>query len=191
MEDASRALKNYSHDSQYKELHDEIAHHFVNLLEKHSEMNTARMNATPVFVEERSSSQKKIFEGFVCLLCSVNPMKMEIMHNLIEASISPDTITCNTLINGLYKVCREDEALRLVAGMENSYTVIDGLCKVERVDNALGLVAKMLQEGYILNIYTYSSLIDGFYKAGKIDKDCNLFVKMKEFGPIPDEVTYI
>ncbi|XP_039008313.1 pentatricopeptide repeat-containing protein At3g61520, mitochondrial-like [Hibiscus syriacus] len=69
-------------------------------------------------------------------------------------------------------------------------TLIDGLCKVERVEEALQLMEQMKStKGLAPDMVTYTCLINGFCKVGEIERGKELFDRMIEEVVLPDVVS--
>jgi leucine-rich PPR motif-containing protein len=67
-------------------------------------------------------------------------------------------------------------------------TVIDGLCKIGRLDDAMSQFSQMIGDGLSADIVTFTTLIHGFSMFGKWDKAEELFYEMMDRG-IPPDVT--
>ncbi|KAK6139686.1 hypothetical protein DH2020_026574 [Rehmannia glutinosa] len=111
-----------------------------------------------------------------------------------------DDITFNTLLKGLFRENRINEAQELFRkilreGMcELSVvtygTVIDGLCKAGNTAMAIELFRVMEKGSCKPNSHIYSTVIDGLCKDGMIDSAVKLFAEMTEKGITPNVVTY-
>ncbi|KAG8486345.1 hypothetical protein CXB51_019826 [Gossypium anomalum] len=103
------------------------------------------------------------------------------MHTLVadmkENDIQPSAVTSVILIN------------QLSDGIIYN-TVIDGLCKVGRQEEGLRLMYRMRSmKGLAPNVFTYNCLIDGFCNCGDIEKGKELFDQMNEVGVSPNVIT--
>lgn len=81
---------------------------------------------------------------------------VELFHEMERNGISPDIVSYNTLVNGLSKAKRLEDAMHLQVEMVEAnclpnvvtYTsLMDGLCKDGRVDEAMGLLDDMYARG--------------------------------------------
>uniref|UniRef100_A0A7C9EWF6 Uncharacterized protein n=1 Tax=Opuntia streptacantha TaxID=393608 RepID=A0A7C9EWF6_OPUST len=112
---------------------------------------------------------------------------------------SPDSYTYGTLITGLCKFGRTEEANELFREMETkgclptvvTYTsLIHGLCQAERLGEALILFKEMRSKGIKPNVFTYSSLMDGLCKNGRSSHALELLELMACQHLTPNMVTY-
>ncbi|QHO12998.1 Pentatricopeptide repeat-containing protein [Arachis hypogaea] len=69
-------------------------------------------------------------------------------------------------------------------------TLIDGLSKSKRISCALELLVKMHERGPPADVVTYNSLLDGMFNIKQVDEALMLFKQMKESGIDPDIFTY-
>ncbi|MBA0584062.1 hypothetical protein Gorai_014895, partial [Gossypium raimondii] len=95
-----------------------------------------------------------------------------------ENDIQPSVVTFVILINQLSDVIIYN-------------TVIDGLCKVGRQEEGLRLMDRMRSmKGLAPNVFTYNCLIDGLCKCGDVEKGKELFDQMNEVGVSPNVITH-
>ncbi|XP_054790675.1 pentatricopeptide repeat-containing protein At5g02860-like [Prosopis cineraria] len=59
-----------------------------------------------------------------------------------------------------------------------------------RLDFAQDIFEFFLNEGYHLNVYSYSIMMNGLWKEGLFDESLTLLSKMKESGCLPNFVTF-
>ncbi|KAL6565310.1 hypothetical protein OROGR_002261 [Orobanche gracilis] len=112
----------------------------------------------------------------------------------------PNVFTFNTLLKGLFRGNRINEAQELFRKMVReglcelsvvTYgTVIDGLCKAGNTAMAIELLRVMEKGSCKPNARIYSMIIDGLCKDGMIDSAFKLFDEMSEKEITPDVVTY-
>lgn len=113
----------------------------------------------------------------------------------------PDTYTYGTLINGLCKIGKINEAKELLKEMEMemkdcspsvvTYTcLIHGLCQLNNLDEAMAFLQEMEAKKIIPNVYTYSSLINGLCKNGRSSEAMELLEVMVGKRHKPNMVTY-
>ncbi|PON67224.1 Tetratricopeptide-like helical domain containing protein [Parasponia andersonii] len=112
---------------------------------------------------------------------------------------TPDSYTYGTLINGLCRLGKVDDAKELFKEMETkgclptvvTYTnLINGLCRANNLDEAMGLFEEMTSKGIRPNVFTYSCLMDGFCKGGQSSCAMELLHRMISKGHSPNMVTY-
>ncbi|KAL0692930.1 hypothetical protein Bca4012_060110 [Brassica carinata] len=111
----------------------------------------------------------------------------------------PDSYTYGTLISGLCRFGRVDEAKKLFEEMVEkdcsptvvTYTsMIHGLCGSKNVEEAMRYLEEMKSKGIEPNVFTYSSLMDGLCKGGRALQAVGLFEVMMARGCRPNMVTY-
>uniref|UniRef100_A0A0E0IXT3 Pentacotripeptide-repeat region of PRORP domain-containing protein n=1 Tax=Oryza nivara TaxID=4536 RepID=A0A0E0IXT3_ORYNI len=126
------------------------------------------------------------------------------------------TITYDTIIDGLCKTMRIEEAKEVFDQMDlqgisrNAITFntpIDGLCKAKRIDDAFELINQMISEGLQPNNITYNSIlthyckdeayskslqsaIQSLFRRNDIRDALSLFREITEVGEPPDAFTY-
>ncbi|GFQ07807.1 pentatricopeptide repeat-containing protein at1g62930 chloroplastic [Phtheirospermum japonicum] len=114
----------------------------------------------------------------------------------------PDVFTFNTLLKGLFRENKVNEAQELFRKMVKEElcelsvvtygTVIDGLCKAGNVAVAIELL-RVMEKGRRSckpDTHIYSMVIDGLCKDRMIDSALNLFDEMSEKDIVPNVVTY-
>jgi len=69
-------------------------------------------------------------------------------------------------------------------------TLIAGLCRVGRIEEAWGVLDKMDEENCPPTVRCYTSIVLGYCDEGRIDEAKGLIEKMGSFGCPPDNVTY-
>ncbi|XP_057533035.1 putative pentatricopeptide repeat-containing protein At1g12700, mitochondrial [Amaranthus tricolor] len=109
-------------------------------------------------------------------------------------------VTYNTLLNGLVRDHRFDEADLLLdkivrLGFQPTIftygAMFNGLCKGGNSVGALNLLSKMEADGqYIPNTVTYSTIIDGLCKEQRLQEALQLFATMKNKRILPNVITY-
>ncbi|KAK8700383.1 hypothetical protein V6N13_018780 [Hibiscus sabdariffa] len=112
---------------------------------------------------------------------------------------SPDNVTYNTLMQGMFQLGRVTAACKLLGKMLASGLVpsqvtctilLDGLCKSGKLQVALKIFQAIRNSGLELNIVFYNILIDGLCKAGHIEEAKELFRKLSVEGLKPTIYTY-
>ncbi|KAG8366571.1 hypothetical protein BUALT_Bualt17G0093800 [Buddleja alternifolia] len=111
----------------------------------------------------------------------------------------PDVYTYCTLMDGLCKEDRTDDAMVLLDEMQlegccpspaTFNVLINGLCKKGDLARAAKLVENMFLKGCTPNEVTYNTLIHGLCLKGKLDKAVTLLDRMLSDNHIPNDVTY-
>lgn len=124
---------------------------------------------------------------------------IRIFREMPNHGCTPDTYTYGTLINGLCRVSKINEAKELLKEMEMkdcspsviTYTsLIHGLCQLNYLDEAIGLLQEMEAKNITPNVYTYSSLLNGLCKNGRSFEGIELLEVMIRKNHKPNMVTY-
>ncbi|RID60490.1 hypothetical protein BRARA_F03642 [Brassica rapa] len=124
---------------------------------------------------------------------------LKIFLEMPKRGCEPDSYTYGTLISGLCRFGRVDEAKKLFEEMvakDCSPTVvtftsmIHGLCGSKNVEEAMRYLEEMRRKGIEPNVFTYSSLMDGLCKDGRPLQAMELFETMMAKGCRPNMVTY-
>jgi pentatricopeptide repeat protein len=114
-------------------------------------------------------------------------------------NLNASTVTYSTVIDGLMKNGKSNEAIALLHEMKelgipvNTVTynsIIDGLMKAGKTEEAVKVLLEMKAVGVIATTVTYTSIIDGLMKAGKTEEAMKLLLEMKRVGVVADTVTY-
>ncbi|KAL6963599.1 hypothetical protein U1Q18_034610 [Sarracenia purpurea var. burkii] len=112
---------------------------------------------------------------------------------------SPDLVTYSTIINGLCKAGRLDEAKKKFVEMmeRNLYpdsiiydTFIHCFCKHGKVSSAFRVLKDMERKGFNKSLQTYNSLIVGLGSRNQIFEMYGLMDEMRERGVSPNVCTY-
>ncbi|KAK8564060.1 hypothetical protein V6N13_005729 [Hibiscus sabdariffa] len=122
----------------------------------------------------------------------------ELLHEMINRKILPDTGTFNVLVTALKKGGIPIEA---VTQLESAYQegkpyarqaiIISVFSSVGLHAYALGSCDAIIKAEIPLESFVYNSTIYAYGSSGQIDKALNIFMKMKDEGLEPDVVTYI
>jgi pentatricopeptide repeat protein len=141
----------------------------------------------------------------ICCCCRVGRLDLAFasLALVIKTGWTPNVISYNTLLNGLCKQKRSQEALDLLHRMAGdggngkcppdvvSYnTIIDGFLKVGEVGKAYSVFREMLGHGIPPNVVTYTSVIDGLCKVQEMHKAEEVFQHMFDKGVRPNSFTY-
>ncbi|XP_010258668.1 PREDICTED: pentatricopeptide repeat-containing protein At1g63400-like isoform X2 [Nelumbo nucifera] len=123
----------------------------------------------------------------------------EVLKKMSEHGCSPDVITYSTLITGLSRAGRHQDAYavldRMLANnvLPNVYTytpLLQGLCKKGEIQNAKDLIETMWNNGCPPNTETYNILIDALCKFGNFGEVESIFEENKSKGWKPNAVSY-
>ncbi|KAF3497076.1 hypothetical protein DY000_02057909 [Brassica cretica] len=119
---------------------------------------------------------------------------------MLKLGYEPNTVTFNTLLNGLCLEGRVSEAVELVDHrmMDNGCQpdeatygpVTNRMCKSWNTASALDLLRKMEDRKVKPQVVTYSMIIDGLCKDGSLDDALRLFNEMETKGIKPNVFTY-
>ncbi|KAK8714144.1 hypothetical protein V6N13_149342 [Hibiscus sabdariffa] len=122
----------------------------------------------------------------------------ELLHEMINRKILPDTGTFNVLVTALKKGGIPIEA---VTQLESAYQegkpyarqaiIITVFSSVGLHAYALGSCDAIIKAEIPLESFVYNSTIYAYGSSGQIDKALNIFMKLKDEGLEPDVVTYI
>ncbi|GAV65362.1 LOW QUALITY PROTEIN: PPR domain-containing protein/PPR_2 domain-containing protein, partial [Cephalotus follicularis] len=116
-----------------------------------------------------------------------------ILGKMLKLGLEPDSVTFNTLINGLCIGGQLLQAVRLSDGgvgcKPDAFTystILNGLCKMGNSNVAVKLLKKMEQRGVEPDLVTHSAIIDSLCKDKLITDAFNIFSEMKNKGILPD-----
>lgn len=99
----------------------------------------------------------------------------ELYSEMLHMGVYPNTVTYNSMIDGLCRQNRLDEAKRTFDSMGSKgcspkvvtfTTLINGYCKAGKVDDGMELAHEMYQRGIVADEVTYKTLIYGFRHVG-------------------------
>uniref|UniRef100_A0A0E0MC40 Pentacotripeptide-repeat region of PRORP domain-containing protein n=1 Tax=Oryza punctata TaxID=4537 RepID=A0A0E0MC40_ORYPU len=124
---------------------------------------------------------------------------LDLLKEMESAGCPRSTVTYNTIIDGLCKKMRIEEAEEVFDQMDlqgisrhaiTFNTLIDGLCKDKRIDDAFELINQMISEGSQPNNITYNSILTHYCKQGDIKNAADILETMTANGFEVDVVTY-
>ncbi|KAK8700335.1 hypothetical protein V6N13_018734 [Hibiscus sabdariffa] len=124
---------------------------------------------------------------------------MELFNEKSRIGPTPDNVTYNTLMQGMFQLGRVTAACKLLGKMLASGLVpsrvtcmilLDGLCKSGKLKVALKIFQAMRNSGLELDIIFYNILINGLCKTGHIEEAKELFHKLSVEGLKPTIYTY-
>uniref|UniRef100_A0A803M7J6 Pentatricopeptide repeat-containing protein n=1 Tax=Chenopodium quinoa TaxID=63459 RepID=A0A803M7J6_CHEQI len=166
-----------------------------------------RKKAVGVFELMKNYGFKAGVETINCMLDALAREKMsEESHGswkdwneMIDQGLKPDLITHNVMLDGLLKVNKKSDAIKLFEVMKakgptpnvRSYTIlIRDLCKHSKLREAVAYFDEMLASGCEPDAGVYTCLITGFGNIKKMDMVFGLLKEMKEKGYPPDGQLY-
>ncbi|KAJ1299103.1 hypothetical protein BS78_01G505500 [Paspalum vaginatum] len=89
-----------------------------------------------------------------------------------------------------YEVISHMRARRVEPDVGTYSTLITGLCRAGRLDEAWGVLDWMLQEGCRPMVHTYTPIVQGYCRDGRIEQARELMAAMDSVGCPPNVVTY-
>ncbi|KAI3447323.1 hypothetical protein Pfo_003988 [Paulownia fortunei] len=116
-----------------------------------------------------------------------------------SGSLTPNTVTCTTVVTAYSKLRNMDKVSDLVAWMENNKLVFDvvfysnwvyGYFSEGLIYEAFKKFRAMVDRRVELDNISYTILIDGFSKDGYVEKAVGFLYKMRRDGFEPNLVTY-
>nr|XP_011462244.1 PREDICTED: pentatricopeptide repeat-containing protein At1g62670, mitochondrial-like [Fragaria vesca subsp. vesca] len=122
----------------------------------------------------------------------------EIFKNMTCWALVPDTITYNTMIDGLYKAGRMGEAQKLTSEMrerglpqdlQTFNIILHGLCTNNQLSAAVEMLRGMEADNTV-DIVTYNTIIEALCKAGDMECAMHFFSDLSLKGVRPDGFTY-
>ncbi|XVF48184.1 hypothetical protein PTKIN_Ptkin03bG0170200 [Pterospermum kingtungense] len=142
-----------------------------------------------------------------CVHCGDVDMALNIYHQMTQPhSCGVDTVTYATLLKGLGRARRIDEAFQLLESVEQGnaagkpklsaqliYGLLNALTEAGDLRRANGLLARygfLLREGGSPSISTYNLLMKGYTSAGRPQAAINLHEEILHLGLEHDRVTY-
>ncbi|CAL9072188.1 unnamed protein product [Musa acuminata var. zebrina] len=123
----------------------------------------------------------------------------EVIRFMVRSGCQPDAITYSTLVAGLCRAGRIEEAWGVLDQMMEdkllptvqSYTcIVQCYCSEGRIEEAKRLVGVMESVGCQPDVVTYSVLIGAFCQAGKFGEVEKVLKESEEKGWKPNEFTY-
>ncbi|KMT05259.1 hypothetical protein BVRB_7g173990 [Beta vulgaris subsp. vulgaris] len=124
----------------------------------------------------------------------------ELFDEMRNRGIRPNEVTFSTLITGLCRSLKVNEALKLKKDMFKVYNVeptsyvyaslIKGLCEIKELSLAFQLKDEMLERNIQVDSAIYTTLITGLFKVGRNNEVYVVLEEMKSKGCIPDTATY-
>lgn len=124
-----------------------------------------------------------------------------VFKEMKERGIACNTVTYNTMLNGLARCGMMHEVPELLKGMRDSdppvqpdiitySTIVKGYCIAGDVDRAFGLLDEMKKLGNVKpDEVLYNSLLDGCAKQSRVEEALKLLEEMKQQGVVPSNYT--
>ncbi|XP_078438610.1 uncharacterized protein LOC144709081 [Wolffia australiana] len=124
---------------------------------------------------------------------------LKVFDEMPSRGCPPDAYTYTTLISGLAKLGRTDQAMALFREMKNEKLppnvvtfsgLIHGLCLNGKLDEALEVFSSMGSSGVAPNGVTYGCLMAGLCKGGRAGEGVRLLERMVREGVEPGRFVY-
>lgn len=124
-----------------------------------------------------------------------------VFKEMQERGIACNTVTYNTMLNGLARCGMMHEVPELLKGMRDSdppvqpdiitySTIVKGYCIAGDVDRAFALLDEMKKLGNVKpDEVLYNSLLDGCAKQSRVEDALKLLEEMKREGVVPSNYT--
>ncbi|KAG4144892.1 hypothetical protein ERO13_D05G066800v2 [Gossypium hirsutum] len=142
-----------------------------------------------------------------CVHCGDVDLALNIFHQMTQPhSCGVDTVTYATLLKGLGRARRIDDAFQLLESVEKGtaagkpklstqliYALLHALIEAGDLRRANGLLARfgfLLREGGSSSILTYNLLMKGYINTGCPQAAINLHEEIQLLGLEPDRLTY-
>lgn len=124
----------------------------------------------------------------------------KVFDEMSKRGVSANVVTFGTMVNGLCRNEKLDEAFKLKKKMVEVYNLrpsvsvyvglIKGLCKIGEVDLAFGLKKEMVENEVKLDSSVYSTLVAALFKSGRRGEVSGLSDEMRLGGCKADVVYY-
>ncbi|XVE97263.1 hypothetical protein REPUB_Repub03eG0005100 [Reevesia pubescens] len=142
-----------------------------------------------------------------CVHCGDVDLALNIFHQMAQPhSCGVDTVSYATLLKGLGRARRIDEAFQLLESVEQGtasgkpklsaqliYGLLNALIEAGDLRRANGLLARygfLLREGGSPSVFTYNLLMKGYISTGCPQAAINLHDEILRLGLEPDRLTY-
>lgn len=164
-----------------------------------------RVEAEELFEEMKSSGVRPNVSSYNILVKMHSCYSFQfdkacsVIDDMVINRLRPDSMTYSTLITGLCRVGRIDEALDFLATMweENcppsvqTFTaIVHGFCLQGNLDNARGFMEFMDSKQCPPNVVTYNVFVEALCKVGRFDQVEKVLEESKLKGWKPNVVTY-
>ncbi|GJN40532.1 hypothetical protein PR202_gb29762 [Eleusine coracana subsp. coracana] len=114
--------------------------------------------------------------------------------NMRQQGLKPDVVSYDTVIDGLCKAGRVDDAMsqfqqmagRTADAKERYMSLVDSGMQFGRKREAMDLFAAISANGLVPNIATYKIVMANHIKEGLLEESDNLILAMEKSGCAPD-----
>ncbi|KAL0337130.1 UNVERIFIED_CONTAM: Pentatricopeptide repeat-containing protein, mitochondrial [Sesamum calycinum] len=116
-----------------------------------------------------------------------------------SGSLTPNTVTCTSVLTAYCKLRNMDKVSDLVSWMENNELAFDvvfysnwvyGCLREGLIYDAFRKYREMVDKKVELDIISYTILIDGFSKDGNVERAVGFLYKMRKDGLEPNLISY-
>ncbi|CAH9082792.1 unnamed protein product [Cuscuta europaea] len=142
-----------------------------------------------IMLNKKSADKTRIYNIYLRSVClSSNPTELlNTLLAMLQSQCRPDIISLNTVVNGLCKMARVEEAMKVLHDMMSGKkfcspdaatytTAIAGLLEVGRDEEALNLLRyTMPNNGFTPGVVTYNAVLRGFFKMNRVDEAMEIF----------------
>lgn len=145
-------------------------------------------------------SSLAVYNALISAFCKTNKLKnvYRVLNDMDSKGVTPNSRTCNIILNSLILRGETDEAFRIFRRMikvcepdADTYTMmIKMFCERDELEMALKVWKYMRLKQFIPSMHTFSVLINGYCEMGNVSKACVLLEEMIEKGIRPSGVTF-
>ncbi|WOL00540.1 pentatricopeptide repeat-containing protein [Canna indica] len=134
-----------------------------------------------------------------CFYPNLIDLSCNLIHTMVQSGCQPDAITYSTLIAGLCRAGRVEEALgfldqmiedKLLPTVQAFTCIVHGYCSKGRIEVAKRLVSMMESVGCPPDVVTYSILIEAHCWGGEFDEVEKILTESEKKGWKPNEITF-
>ncbi|KAM7267743.1 hypothetical protein ACFE04_009909 [Oxalis oulophora] len=169
---------------------------------QYSDLEGAR-EVLQIMLSKKNVDKTRIYNIYLKALCFMNnPTELlNVLVHMLQMDCQPDVITMNTVINGLCKFERIEEAIKILDDMiigkfcspdvVTFTTIISGLLSSGRFEDALVLFFDVMpQKGVRPGVVTHNAVLRGLFKLKQSDKAMTIFNRMIVESVTADKATY-
>ncbi|XP_071703060.1 uncharacterized protein [Rutidosis leptorrhynchoides] len=160
-----------------------------------------------IMLNKKGVDKARIYNIYLRALCLVkNDVSTELLNTLVvmlEGKCHPDVVTLNTVINGLCKMGKVEEGVKVLDDMimkkfnfcipdSVTYTtIISGLLNIGRKQEALDVLYKLMPgKGFHPGVVTYNVVLRGLFKLHLANEAMDVFNSMIASNVAADSTTY-
>uniref|UniRef100_A0A7N2MJ66 Pentatricopeptide repeat-containing protein n=1 Tax=Quercus lobata TaxID=97700 RepID=A0A7N2MJ66_QUELO len=160
-------------------------------------------DAVDTFLEMERNGIKPdvaVYNALISAFCKTNKLKnvYRVLNDMDSKGVTPNSRTCNIILNSLILRGETDEAFRIFCRMikvcepdADTYTMmIKMFCERDELEMALKVWKYMRLKQFFPSMHTFSVLINGLCEKGNVSKACVLLEEMIEKGIRPSGVTF-